>query len=50
MTLEQVIFAAERQAIGDSLRVSANSIAAAAKILGIGRTTLYEKMKKHNLR
>jgi PAS domain S-box-containing protein len=48
-TLEEVMLAAERQAILDSLRHAANNKAAAAKLLGIGRTSLYEKMQKHNL-
>ena len=48
-TLEEVMLAAEREAILESLRLSANNKAAAAKLLGIGRTSLYEKMQKHNL-
>jgi len=48
-TLEEVTLAAEREAILDSLSLSANNKAAAAKLLGIGRTSLYEKMQKHNL-
>ncbi|MBT9176680.1 MAG: hypothetical protein DDT20_01001 [Firmicutes bacterium] len=48
-TLEETVLAAERQAIQDSLRLSANNKAAAAKLLGISRTSLYEKMQKHNL-
>ncbi|MBT9154540.1 MAG: Limonene hydroxylase [Firmicutes bacterium] len=48
-TLEEIVLAAERQAIEDCLRLSANNKAAAAKLLGIGRTSLYEKMQKHNL-
>ena len=47
--LEEVMLAAERQAILDSLRLTENNKAAAAKLLGIGRTSLYEKMQKHNL-
>ncbi|KAF0198076.1 MAG: sigma-54 dependent transcription regulator [Bacillota bacterium] len=48
-TLDEVLLAAERQAIIDSLRHCANNKSCAAKLLGIGRTSLYEKMIKHNL-
>ena len=39
----------ERQAIAHALDLSANNIAAAARSLGINRTTLYRKLRKYDL-
>ena len=39
----------ERRAIVYALKVTDNNIPDAARALGIGRTTLYRKMKKYNL-
>jgi transcriptional regulator with PAS, ATPase and Fis domain len=48
-TLAEAVVAAEREAILDALRQAANNRAAAAQILGVSRTCLYEKMLKHSL-
>ncbi|MYB93432.1 hypothetical protein F4054_13930 [Candidatus Poribacteria bacterium] len=39
----------ERRAIVHALKVTSNNTSDAAEALGIGRTTLYRKMKKYNL-
>ena len=39
----------ERWAVVRALEVSANNVSEAARILGLNRTTLYRKMKKHDL-
>ena len=40
----------ERRALVDALRLSGDNIAAAARALGISRSTLYRKLRKHGLR
>ena len=40
---------AERMAIADALEKSGHNLTRAAGVLGIGRTTLYQKLKKHGL-
>ena len=39
----------ERQAIADAVEESGHNLTRAAGVLGIGRTTLYQKLKKHGL-
>ncbi|MYA69336.1 hypothetical protein F4009_14100 [Candidatus Poribacteria bacterium] len=39
----------ERRAIVHALKVTDNNTSDAAQALGIGRTTLYRKIKKYNL-
>ena len=39
----------ERQALAEALDISGDNITAAARGLGINRTTLYRKLKKHGL-
>ena len=41
---------AERRAIIKALKATGGNISAAARTLGIDRSTLYQKMQKHNLR
>ena len=41
---------AERRAIIKALKATGGNISAAARTLGIDRSTLYQKMEKHNLR
>ena len=41
---------AERRAIIKALKTTGGNISAAARTLGIDRSTLYQKMEKHNLR
>lgn len=48
-SLKSVIEEAERNAILDALKQSGNNRAMAAGILGIHRTGLYQKMKKHHI-
>jgi len=48
-TLEEVLLAAEKQAIADSLKICAQNKSCAAKHLGISRSSLYEKMLRHGL-
>ena len=40
---------AERMAIAEALEKSGHNLTRAAGVLGIGRTTLYQKLKKHGL-
>lgn len=47
--LKETVAEAERQAIVNALLQCRNSKSAAAKKLGISRTTLYEKMLKHGM-
>lgn len=47
--LKETLEEAEREAIIESLRVSGGNKSKAAKLLGIGRTTLYEKLEKYNI-
>ncbi len=39
----------EQQAIADAIAKSGHNLTRAASVLGIGRTTLYQKLKKHGL-
>ena len=39
----------EKEAVSKALDKAAGNISIAAKLLGISRTTLYSKMKKHDL-
>jgi len=48
-SLRQVIADAERNAITETLRVAGGNKAKAAKMLGIHRTALYQKMRRHNI-
>ncbi|UMZ72770.1 sigma 54-interacting transcriptional regulator [Natranaerofaba carboxydovora] len=48
-TLEEVIAKAEKDAILNALNNTRNNRTKAAKILGIHRTSLYEKLRKHKL-
>ena len=48
-SLRDLLEVTERRAIVDTLQKSGNSRAKAAKILGIHRTGLYQKMKKYNI-
>ena len=45
--LEEVLLAAEKQALADSLQICAQNKSCAAKLLGISRSSLYEKLLKH---
>nr|WP_252187621.1 sigma-54-dependent Fis family transcriptional regulator [Anaeromonas gelatinilytica] len=47
--LEDVLSKAEKEAIIESIKASKGNKTKAAKILGIGRTTFYEKLNKYNL-
>lgn len=47
--LKQTMAVAEKKAIIRALEMTANNRAAAAKMLGIHRTGLYQKMKKHGM-
>jgi len=49
LPLKDCLAAAERQAIVSALSDCGNNRAAAARVLGIHRTGLYQKMKKHGL-
>ena len=48
-TLEETMVAAEKQAITDALSATDGNKTKAAKILGIGRTSLYEKIQKYDI-
>jgi len=48
-TLEQLLAGSERQYIIQALRANGGNRTATAEQLGINRTTLYKKMKKHGL-
>ncbi|MBU3112893.1 sigma-54 interaction domain-containing protein [Clostridium lacusfryxellense] len=48
-SLEETIFAAEKQAIIDALKSTDGNKTKASKILKIGRTSLYEKIQKYNI-
>jgi len=48
-TLDEVIAKAEKDAIKNALLNTQNNRKKAAEILGIHRSSLYEKLKKHNL-
>ncbi len=48
-TLAQRIAHLEREAISDALQLASGKKAPAARILGISRSTLYEKMSEYNL-
>jgi len=48
-SLEQTMKIAEKQAITDALKASNGNKTKTAKILGIGRTSLYEKILKYNI-
>ncbi len=48
-TLEERIAAYERGVIVDTLRLCDGNRAEAARRLGIGRATLYEKLAKHGI-
>ncbi|RQD76673.1 MAG: AAA family ATPase, partial [Halanaerobium sp. MSAO_Bac5] len=41
---------AEKEAINNSLKAAANNISEAADILGVSRATLYNKLKKYNIK
>ncbi|MBP1765621.1 MAG: sigma-54-dependent Fis family transcriptional regulator, partial [Firmicutes bacterium] len=43
------LYSSERECIAETLRCTKGNKALAAKVLGIHRSTLYEKMKKYNL-
>src|SRR5690606_1323963 len=45
-TLQAAVEAAERAAIRRALEQEAGNMAAAARVLGIGRTTLYRRIKE----
>lgn len=47
--LRDVLDEAERQALIDALKQAQNNKSAAAKLLGIHRTALYQKLSKHNI-
>ncbi len=47
--LKDIMAEAEKQAIAGALELTGNNRAAAAKMLGIHRTGLYQKMKKHGI-
>ena len=48
-TLKQIVDEAERESIVNALHDNNGSRVKAAKALGISRTSLYEKMEKHNI-
>jgi PAS domain S-box-containing protein len=48
-SLDQTMFIAEKQAIIDALKASNGNKTKAAKNLGIGRTSLYEKIQKYKI-
>jgi len=48
-SLEETMFTAEKQAITDALKATDGNKTKTAKILGIGRTSLYEKIQKYNI-
>lgn len=48
-SLQEVIVAAEREAVRKALEISGNNKARAAKLLGIHRTVLYKKMTKYQI-
>jgi len=48
-SLEETIFEAEKQAIIDALKATDGNKTKTAKNLKIGRTSLYEKIKKYNI-
>jgi PAS domain S-box-containing protein len=47
--LDQILNEAERQAIADALILSRGNKTRAAQLLNISRTSMYEKMAKHNI-
>lgn len=47
--LDQVVGAVERQYIDLALQLSAGNLSQAARLLGINRTTLYDKLHRHGL-
>jgi len=47
--LKEILAKAERDAIIESIRITNGNKTKAAKLLGIGRTTFYEKLVKYNL-
>ncbi|MEW6261996.1 MAG: sigma 54-interacting transcriptional regulator [Thermodesulfobacteriota bacterium] len=49
LPLKKIGFQAEKEAILHALKASGNNKSRAAGLLGIHRTLLYKKMKKHNL-
>lgn len=49
ISLEETIFAAEKQAIIDALKATDGNKTKTAKILKIGRTSLYEKIQKYDI-
>ena len=48
-SLKEILAKAERDAIIESTRITNGNKTKAAKLLGIGRTTFYEKLAKYNL-
>jgi transcriptional regulator with PAS, ATPase and Fis domain len=48
-TLEETMVTAEREAIIDALNATDGNKTKTAKVLGIGRTSLYEKIQKYNI-
>lgn len=46
--LEEILSIAEKEAIEKSIRITNGNKTKAAKLLGIGRTTFYEKIKKYD--
>jgi two-component system nitrogen regulation response regulator NtrX len=49
-TLSQIVESAEREAIATALLEHGNNVSRAAKALGVERTNLHKKMRKHGLR
>ena len=49
LMLKEVMHRAEREAISHALAVSKGNKAHAAKLLGIHRTLLYKKIRKHGI-
>ena len=47
--LDQVVGALERQYIDAALQLSAGNLSQAARLLGINRTTLYDKLHRHGI-
>lgn len=48
-TLESALLATERERLAQALEAAGNDRTAAARLLGIHRTTLYAKLRRHNL-
>ncbi len=46
----RTLAAIEREALADALAISGNNVAKAARALGINRSTLYRKLRRHGLR